>query len=756
MTGEWKAKAVFIASLAGLRRFKGFGAGITLGLFVFSGLVLASPIEALAAGNTATWLEQKVIARHGAAGDTFGIKVAVDGDTALVGAPDATVNSHAGQGVVYVFSRKNGVWVQTAKLIADDGAASDGFGSAVAISGSTAFIGAPYATIGSNAGQGAVYVFKLGNNGWTQAQKLISDDGGASNNFGWSIGVSDKSIIVGAPARHLLQGAAYIFSNSGSSWSQVAELLASDGGAFDDFGYSVDISGNKALVGASGVPGDGTYHGAAYVFENSDSGWTQVAILQPDNSYLGDFFGTAVSLDGDTALVGSYARKYSGGPGNGAAFVFSDASGSWTQVQELTASDGKKSDYFGLYVAVDGDEAVIGAPYATIGPNDSEGSAYLFTRSNGTWSQTRKFLASDATAKINFGAAVLDGSTILIGAWNESIGKNAEQGAAYFYGRSSLTLAVNAPRSVTPGTQYSSQTIVTNSSSVASPAVIASIAVPAAASFVSASATRGDCSEATGVVTCDFGQINGNAGMATANVTLKATGKLGDAIRNTASIVRTTPPLTAGATTQITLLPVNLDVSGSVGPTGTVDAGDNLAYTITVQNLSDAQGPATGTRLVYEIPKGVNYLAAIGASCAPVPAKGGAQAAGLFAGGSIAASVVGPAAVSCDLGVIASNAGKAVTITVQATAAASSIGATFKASAQEPDSDPSNNTLTLNTNPSVGPTGPQGPAGPSGPKGPQGPKGDKGSGSFDWLVLVALLGVALTGAGMARRRYLKG
>ncbi|MGH8128122.1 MAG: kelch repeat-containing protein, partial [Gammaproteobacteria bacterium] len=187
--------------------------------------------------------------------------------------------------------------------------------------------------------------------------------------------------------------------------------------------------------------------------------------------------------------------------------------------------------------------------------------------------------------------------------------------------------------------------------------------------------------------------------------------------------------------------PIDLAVGGSVSPTGTVKAGDYLAYTIAVQNLPDAAGSATQTELSYEVPANVNYIGINGATCTPPPTTAGI---GRSTGGGVKPAMVeGPATVTCDLGTIEPNDSKVVTISVQATAAASSIGATFEASAREPDSDSSNNTLTLQTNPAVGPPG---------SAGPQGPKGSKGGGSFGWLALAALLGLALAAAAIRKGR----
>src|SRR5690625_414999 len=276
-------------------------------LFVVCGAVLTMlPVQPATAEASTTWLAQQVASQDGADGDSFGIHEAVFGNTAVIASPGAAVDGRAGQGAVYVFTRSDGQWTQTAKLIADDGAEGDGFGSAVATSGDAIFVGAPYATVNGNGSQGAVYVVNDGDNGWAQTAKLLASDGSGSNNFGWAVAVSGNNLVVGAPAAHLLQGIAYIFTLGDNGWTQAAELTASNGQPFSDFGYSVAISGDKALIGSQGFPGDGTYQGAAYVFRKGDSGWAEQAILRTDDPSLGDFFGIAVALEAHTALVGAY------------------------------------------------------------------------------------------------------------------------------------------------------------------------------------------------------------------------------------------------------------------------------------------------------------------------------------------------------------------------------------------------------------------------------------------------------------------
>jgi hypothetical protein len=516
------------------------------------------------------WLEQKATASDGMAGDSFGWSVAMWGTAALVGAPFVTVDGNSYQGAVYVFTNSNGRWSQAAKLTNQDGESGDEFGAWVALAGTTAFVGAPFAN-----GKGAVYVFSDSDGAWTQTQKLTAADGASGDHFGWTAALDSTTALIGAPFSSIQgnsdQGAAYVFKESDGTWNQSQKITANDGAENDEFGWSVALDGATALVSAYGE-NDST--GAAYVFAKSGTDWTQVQKLTASDGMTYDEFGWRVALEGTTGLV---SAPFASG-GKGATYVFDGAAGDWSQLQELVANDGTSGDDFGWSVAISGSTALIGAWQG----DNAIGAAYVFGESNGTWVRKQKLSEPNGVAYDAFGESVaLDGMTGLIGADGAIVNGNSFQGAAYIEERGNLALTLDVPTSVGRGETYTSQTIATNASSVASPAVSASITVPAAASFVAATATQGSCDESSGVVTCDFGQIDGNAGTATANVTLKATGSPGTTIENTASIFNATPALTASAPTEIS-------EAGSCEPgytefDGHLDAGEQfLSDPITV------------------------------------------------------------------------------------------------------------------------------------------------------------------------------
>ena len=325
----------------------------------------------------------KLLAADGAADDHFGYRVAVSGDTAVVGAwADDDKGSYSGSAYVFVRS-VDGTWMQQAKLLADDGAASDYFGASLAVSGDTAVIGA-WGNDDKGSGSGSAYVFIRSADGtWMQQAKLLAVDGAASDRFGYSVAVSEDTAVIGAyqdDDKGSSSGSAYVFVRSADgTWTQQAKLLAADGVALDYFSESsVAVSGDTAVIGAWGNDDNDSSSGSAYVFVRSADGtWTQQAKLLPDDGAAFDYFGTSVAVSEDTAVIGA-SNDYDRGSSSGSAYVFvRSAEGTWTQQAKLLAEDGATSDRFGTSVAVSGDTAVIGARYDDDNGSNS-GSAYVF------------------------------------------------------------------------------------------------------------------------------------------------------------------------------------------------------------------------------------------------------------------------------------------------------------------------------------------------------------------------------------------
>ncbi|MHB8742805.1 MAG: FG-GAP repeat protein [Sulfuricaulis sp.] len=386
---------------------------------------------------TALPASTELTSSDGAGYDAFGVSVALSGNTALVGASSKTVGSNTHQGAAYVFTFNGSTWTQTQELIASDGAKNDFFGGSVALSGTTALIGAYQKTVGSNIGQGATYVFTFNGSMWNQAQELTASDGVSNDYFGDSVALSGTTALIGAYYKYVggksSVGAAYVFGFNGSTWVQQQELTASDGASGDYFGGSVALSGTTGVVGAfNKTIGSNPGQGAAYVFAFNGSTWVQQQELTASDGAAYDTFGGSVALSGTTALIGASGKTVGSKTLQGAAYVFAFNGSTWTQTQELTASDGAKNDDFGNSVALSGDAALVGAVGKTVGSNTNQGVAYVFTPTGNTWVQLQELIASDGAANDYFGGSVaLSGSTALVGAADKTVGSNSFQGVAY-------------------------------------------------------------------------------------------------------------------------------------------------------------------------------------------------------------------------------------------------------------------------------------------------------------------------------------
>ncbi|MBN1866804.1 FG-GAP repeat protein, partial [Candidatus Sumerlaeota bacterium] len=398
--------------------------------------------------------EKKVAASDAAVDDWFGYAVSVSGDTALVGAYGDDAGTSQSVGSAYIFARNQGGadnWGQMAKLTASDAAADDWFGYTVSLSGDTALVGAMLADSGTSLSVGAAYVFERNQGGadsWGQVAKVTASDAAANDYFGCAVSLSGDTALIGArgddEGTSLGVGSAYIFErNQGGAdnWGQVAKLAALDAAEFDDFGHAVSLSGDTALIGAYQDDDDGNASGSAYIFERNQGGvnnWGQVAKLTASDAAAEDSFGYSVSLSGDTALVGAY-RNDDGGSTSGSAYIFGRNQGgadNWGQVAKLAASDAAADDYFGYSVSLWGDIALVGA-YQDDDGGSASGSAYVFERNRGgasNWGEVAKITASDAAAGDRFGWAVsLSGDTVLIGAYDDDEGTSLSVGSAYFY-----------------------------------------------------------------------------------------------------------------------------------------------------------------------------------------------------------------------------------------------------------------------------------------------------------------------------------
>jgi len=333
------------------------------------------------------WTEEdKLLASDGAAGDQFGVFVSLSGDRALIGASNDD-DKGTDSGSAYVFVRDDGTWTEEAKLLASDGMAGDSFGLSVSIDGDTALIGARGGD-GEEPGSGTAYVFVRDDDDssddvmWTQQDKLLASDGAAGDEFGRGVSIDGDRALIGAPGDRdagFNSGSAYVFVRDDDSddgmWTQEDKLTASDAAAGDLFGLSISLSGDTALIGAVFHDDVLFNSGSAYVFvrnddDSSDDGiWIQEDKLLASDAASFSGFGFRVSLSGDTALIGAFAVS-------AAAYLFVRDDGMWSEEAKLTASDADARE-FGRSVSIDGDRALVG-DRANIANGGFSGAAYIF------------------------------------------------------------------------------------------------------------------------------------------------------------------------------------------------------------------------------------------------------------------------------------------------------------------------------------------------------------------------------------------
>ncbi|HNG34785.1 MAG TPA: putative Ig domain-containing protein, partial [Blastocatellia bacterium] len=371
----------------------------------------------------------------GNADDRFGYAVAVKGDTVLVGAYRADAAA-TDQGAAYVFALRDSQHAAQPKLLANDGAADDAFGFAVTISGDLLAVGVQDAKIGTNIFQGAVYVFTRNGAGWTFQGKITAPDGAAEDSFGNAVALSGTTLAIGAYGADIggnaNQGAVYVFIRNGATWVMQKKLFAVgiDGLPGDFFGSAIALEGDTLAVSARGY---GNSRGAAYVFTRTGTTWAQQGPkLLANDGAAGDRFGQAIALSGDTLVAGAAFAKIGTNTLQGAAYVFTRANATWAFQRKLTADDGVADDRFGTSVAVNNDTAAVGAPFHKVGTNDQQGAVYVFTRSGTIWVQQPKLTADNGGASDHFGWAVaLSGDTLVAGAYRH----NSLRGAAYVFTR---------------------------------------------------------------------------------------------------------------------------------------------------------------------------------------------------------------------------------------------------------------------------------------------------------------------------------
>lgn len=381
----------------------------------------------------------KLNASDAAIADEFGRAVAVSGNLAIVGAPrNDSMGVNAGAAFIYEYDAANDVWTEAAGLYPTDAGLYDEFGGAVSIDSNRAVVGSM-----SHAGTGAVYVFeKINDSTWAQTAKLLAADAAMGDKFGGKVALDGDRIMVAAKGDNSIygydQGAVYMFTFQADSgrWEQEAKIIPLAAGIVFEFGTAIDLSGTDAIVSATYDNTGGLANSSVYLFSLENGRWMQQGRLSSPSAQLGDLFGSAVAIEGNRAVVGAYLDD-TDAQDAGSVFVFQRDSTGWQETARLGAQDASVKAFMGISVALSGNRIIAGASGVDIKDSTNTtsdvGAAYVFEYQDSTasWSQSSKWMAADANAFDQFGAAVaIDGTTLLAGAAGDDE-KGSNSGAAY-------------------------------------------------------------------------------------------------------------------------------------------------------------------------------------------------------------------------------------------------------------------------------------------------------------------------------------
>lgn len=366
-----------------------------------------------------------------------GYGVAISDSIAVIGSPGT--GNVIGRASIFRRSLANN-WVYEASIVAPDNSLGDQFGYSVAISGDTIVVGAYFANNTGATDSGAAYVFVYNGANWVAQEKLSSPDAFQGDRCGESVSISGETIAIGCrgdDVTHDDQGSVYIWVRNGGVWTMQQKLVASDGAYSDYLGLSVSLRSSTLIAGAPAKDSiAGTGVGAAYVFSRSGTVWTQQAKLTATDGEQADYFGYSVDLSlsvtGSTAVIGSRLDDIAGNENVGSAYVFSRPSaGIWTQTQKLTFPDGGVTQTFGSRVAISPTslERIVVTAQET-----AAAKAVVYQRVDSVWTIAQVINKPSPTTNSNFGCSLdLSGDTMVVGAFNEPNPGANQSGAAYFY-----------------------------------------------------------------------------------------------------------------------------------------------------------------------------------------------------------------------------------------------------------------------------------------------------------------------------------
>eukprot|EP00933_Yihiella_yeosuensis_P076543 TRINITY_DN8635_c1_g1_i1.p1 TRINITY_DN8635_c1_g1~~TRINITY_DN8635_c1_g1_i1.p1 ORF type:complete len:604 (-),score=63.01 TRINITY_DN8635_c1_g1_i1:107-1918(-) len=388
--------------------------------------------------------------------DLYGHSVSMSGTIAVVGSP----GKQSATGEAYIYEQSFGSWGRTAILKASDAAVGDRFGSSVKASGDRVIIGAydDDGWTGVQSGTGAVYIYNKTGNVWGNEVKIIGNDSLAADNFGMSVSIDGNTAVVGADWHNSGKGAGsggvYVFNWNGSSWVQEAKLVANDSQSFSRFGASVDVSGDTVIVGAYNDNVDQTNigSGSAYVFRKVGNSWIQEwKFTGGVNASQNDRFGYSVAVSGDWAVVGSYWDDEGALDAGAAHLWMRNSTHGWMEINKIYAPSPQEANRFGISVDISGNLLIIGEEFDSDDGTYS-GSAYVYAElENRVWTLKQKISAENATSSEFFGRSVSIHDSV-VGPFSCMVGAPGANSTMMFDGSIPTTTTLTSTTSTTTTT----------------------------------------------------------------------------------------------------------------------------------------------------------------------------------------------------------------------------------------------------------------------------------------------------------------
>ncbi len=394
--------------------------------------------------------EQKLTTGDGRVNDEFGLSIALDQDTAVIGAPLDDTIAGPDSGSAYVFERSNARWTEVQKLEASNSNAGDEFGASVDLDGGRLIVGAPQGDTSTVFDSGSAYIFERSMGTWSERSILDRGTLAASGEeFGHSVTILGDDAFVGAPlgstvvfgGGQLATGVAVSFTRSISGWSRRLTFVPPNISASlvgIRFGHAVALgSGFVAIAANEQDTAAGSDVGTVHVWEEdctTSCSWIFDETIEASNGTAFDRFGTSLAVNSSTIAVGAPGWDTLTAFDAGSGYVFEDVGGTYTEIAQVEADDGGQFDQAGSSIAITRERVVLGAPGDDTMAGANAGSAYVFEDGPGGWSQSQKLEASDGTAGALFGSAVsTDGDLVVVGSRLADSSALSNVGAAYAF-----------------------------------------------------------------------------------------------------------------------------------------------------------------------------------------------------------------------------------------------------------------------------------------------------------------------------------